>query len=170
MGKPHPTYACTWLSLFLCCNVRWLRGETICVCVCSLLRSNTPVIRSSRMFQTCGLLTQVITLYTSATVRYGEFRNLHLSRWNHWYLCTKALRFAPHKGKIFVNTSRYNDSLRAGWSSVWTPAGVRDSYILQNVQTGSADHPASCSVGTGFFPDGKAEIKNGWICTSAPPM
>jgi hypothetical protein len=42
--------------------------------------------------------------------------------------------------------------LRAGRSGVLIPAEARDFYLLQNVQTGSQDHPASTPSGTGVLP------------------
>jgi hypothetical protein len=30
--------------------------------------------------------------------------------------------------------------------------------VFQNIQTGSGAHPASCSMGTGFFPGGEAAV------------
>jgi hypothetical protein len=44
--------------------------------------------------------------------------------------------------------SRYRDLLRAGWSGVRIPLGVRLSVP---VQTGSGAHPASCAIDTGPF-------------------
>lgn len=41
--------------------------------------------------------------------------------------------------------------LRAGQSEVWSMAGARVFYCLQNVQIGSGAHPASYSIGTGGF-------------------
>jgi hypothetical protein len=43
--------------------------------------------------------------------------------------------------------SRYSD--QAGQSRVRIPVEARDFSLLQNAQTGSGVHPASCSVGTG---------------------
>jgi hypothetical protein len=45
--------------------------------------------------------------------------------------------------------------LRAGRSRVRIPAGARSFYLLRNIQTVSAAHPASNSIGTGTtFPGG----------------
>ena len=45
--------------------------------------------------------------------------------------------------------SRYSDSLRAGRSGDRIPVGARFSAP---VQTGPGAHPASCTMGTGYFP------------------
>jgi hypothetical protein len=45
--------------------------------------------------------------------------------------------------------SRYSDSLRAGRSWDRIPVGARFSAP---VQTGPGAHPASCTMGTGYFP------------------
>jgi hypothetical protein len=73
--------------------------------------------------------------------------------------------------------------LRPGRSGVRIPVAGSDFSLLQNIQSGSGAHPASCSVGTGCFlqvakrtgrevshssPSG-AEFKNEWSCTSLLP-
>jgi hypothetical protein len=45
--------------------------------------------------------------------------------------------------------------LWAGQSMVRIPAGARDFSFLQNVQTGSGFHPASCSMDTRVLSQGK---------------
>ena len=52
----------------------------------------------------------------------------------------------------------------AGRFAFRIPAGVKDFSVLQNVQTGSGSHPASCSTGTGStFPGNKAAGSWGWL-------
>jgi hypothetical protein len=46
--------------------------------------------------------------------------------------------------------------LRAGRSEVRIPVWARDFSHLQNVQTGSAVHPASCTMGTEILKAGGA--------------
>jgi hypothetical protein len=50
-------------------------------------------------------------------------------------------------------SSRYSDSLPAGRSGVRMPVGARFSAPFQRVPEA---HPASCIIGTGLFPGGKA--------------
>ena len=49
--------------------------------------------------------------------------------------------------------SRYSDWLRAGRSGDRNPVGARFSA---SAQTGPGAHPASCTMGTGFFPGAKS--------------
>jgi hypothetical protein len=49
--------------------------------------------------------------------------------------------------------SRYSDWLRTGRSGDRILVGAR---YFAYVQTGPGAHPASCTIGTGFFPGGKA--------------
>ena len=52
--------------------------------------------------------------------------------------------------------------LATGWTvRISNPGGARFSAP---VQTGSAAHPASCTMGTGSFPG----VKNGWVVTLTP--
>jgi len=44
--------------------------------------------------------------------------------------------------------SRYSDWLRAGWSGIESRLG----QDFPPVQTGTGTHPASCKMGTGYFP------------------
>jgi hypothetical protein len=43
-----------------------------------------------------------------------------------------------------------------GQTGVRKPVKEGEVSLLQNVQTNSGDHPASYSMGTGFFPEGKS--------------
>jgi hypothetical protein len=43
-----------------------------------------------------------------------------------------------------------------GQTGVRTSVKEREVSLLQNVQTHSGTHPGSCSIGTGFFPEGKS--------------
>ena len=77
--------------------------------------------------------------------------------------------------------SRYSDWLRAGRSRFRIPVRARFSAL---VQTGSGVHPASCKIGTRFFPGVKSGlgltltphtllvplVMKGQSYTSAPPM
>lgn len=45
-----------------------------------------------------------------------------------------------------------------GWSGVRIPAWTRDFYLLQNVQKGSGNHPASFSIWAGIL----SRRKSGW--------
>ena len=69
--------------------------------------------------------------------------------------------------------------LLAGSSGVRVPIGAADFSLLQNLQTGSAAHPVSYSLGTGVLSRGvkrpgryinhsssSAEVKNKWSYTS----
>ena len=58
-------------------------------------------------------------------------------------------------------SGRYSDWLRAGRSGDRIPVGVRFSAL---VQTGPGVHPASCTMGTGSFP----EVKSGRGVTLTP--
>jgi len=49
--------------------------------------------------------------------------------------------------------SRYSDSLRAGRSGDRIPVGTK---FYAPIQTGAGAHPASCTMGTGSFPEVKA--------------
>jgi len=49
--------------------------------------------------------------------------------------------------------SRYRDWLRAGWSGDRISVEARFSAP---VQTGPVAHPASCTMGTGYFPGVKS--------------
>jgi len=74
--------------------------------------------------------------------------------------------------------------LWAGQPGIRMLLGVRDFSVLQNVQTGSGAHPASCSLGTGVLswglkwlghyinhrPPSSANLKNEWSYTSSPFM
>ena len=52
-------------------------------------------------------------------------------------------------GELIHGYSSYSDSLRAGWSGDRIPVGARFSVPIQ---TGPGNHPASYTMGTGFFP------------------
>ena len=45
---------------------------------------------------------------------------------------------------------RYSDKVRAGRCGIQLPAGARDIFVLQNVQTGCEAHATSLSMGVGF--------------------
>ena len=61
--------------------------------------------------------------------------------------------------------SRYSDSLRAGRSGDRIPVGA---IFSAPVQTGSEAHPASCTMGTGFFSWGKGG--RGVVLTAHPHL
>jgi hypothetical protein len=75
-------------------------------------------------------------------------------------------------------------TLRAGRPRFRIPEGARGFCVPQNIRTVSGAHPASYSVGTGFFflgvnrpwrevdhsPPSTAELKNEWSHTSAPTV
>ena len=72
-----------------------------------------------------------------------------------------------------------------GWM-VWglNPGKGKKFSLLQNAQTGSGAQPSYYTEGTEFFftkvkqprcevdhsPPSSAEVKNGWSCTSTPPI
>jgi hypothetical protein len=60
--------------------------------------------------------------------------------------------------------SRYSDWLRAGRSGDRIPVEARFSAP---VQTCPGSHPASCTMGTGFFPGGK--MRPGRAADHSPP-
>lgn len=65
--------------------------------------------------------------------------------------------------------------LWAGCSGFHIPARAKDLSLIQNVQTGSGTHPASCSIGTGHpSPGGIADLSlpstvSNYRYTSTPP-
>ena len=102
------------------------------------------------------------TVYSSFSC--GIWSLFSLLCWNqHWW----SPVISPH-GLIFVrgilnrilcvfgNRSQnrifgIGTMLWAGRPGIWILLGVRDFSVLQNVQTGSGAHPASCSLGTGVL-------------------
>jgi hypothetical protein len=55
--------------------------------------------------------------------------------------------------------SWYSDWLQAGRSGDRIPV---EAKFFAHVQTGPGAHPASCTMGTGFFPEGKAAGARCW--------
>ena len=62
------------------------------------------------------------------------------------------IQFRSVMNNMEYNKSMYSDWLRAGRSGDGIPAGAKFSAP---VQTGPGAQPASCAMGTGFFPGGK---------------
>jgi len=74
--------------------------------------------------------------------------------------------------------------LRAGWSGFRIPIAQRDFSPVQNVQTDSGAHPASCLIATevlpreikrsghkiNLLPPSSAEVTNRWSYTSTAPL
>jgi hypothetical protein len=55
--------------------------------------------------------------------------------------------------------------LWSGQPGVQFPAGARNAWLLQNVQTSFGAHPAVCSLDTDVLPRGKAARMCGWPLT-----
>ena len=72
-----------------------------------------------------------------------------------------AVRYLFYKEGYITLRSQYSDWLRAGRSGDRIPVSARFSTL---VQTGPGAHPASCTMGTGFFPG----IKSGRGLTLTP--
>jgi len=65
-----------------------------------------------------------------------------------------------------VKRSRYSDSLRAGRSGDRLPVGTR---FTASVQTGPGAHPASYTMGTGYFPGVKQPCRDVEHPSKLPP-
>jgi hypothetical protein len=70
-----------------------------------------------------------------------------MARWRNGVtiVITENLIFVFYQDCVVDIESR----VRAGRSGVRIPAGARDLFLLQNVQTASGANPAFCSLGTG---------------------
>ena len=63
--------------------------------------------------------------------------------------------------------SRYSDWLRAGRTGDRNPVGSRFSAPIQ---TGPGAHPASCTMGTGSFPEVKSGRGVAWRNSDLSPL
>lgn len=92
---------------------------------------------------------------------------------------------SPSKDEAGIaNSAQWLDQVLDNWQlMVWWPAGARELFLLEYVQTNSGAHPPFYSVGIGrVFYAGKvveawswpltssnSEVKNEWNYTSTPP-
>ena len=140
-------------------------NERCCYCFFVL-----PLCRNEDFVYCCSaecvtLAAGVSKLYVIHLIWFRAVYSLAFSTWRHkiWpYLACTYL--TAHQARslslslwcvcvclyfVYVPTSRYSDSLRAGRSGVRIPVGARFSAP---VQTDPGAHPASCTMGTGSFP------------------
>jgi hypothetical protein len=107
----------------------------------------------------CGHLTKYIRQTgTSHSVVYGRRERplsaLYVTRWSlkkEWRIYLQYLIIIRSRGSSVSTVSDYGLDERAG---VRSPAGAKDFSSSLCVQIGSGVHPASCPMGTGFFPRG----------------
>jgi hypothetical protein len=118
--------------------------------------------------------TKSLSLYSKIT---NSILYLHLvshpkRHWTHFHV-HEPLRMEAQKKATSMSSykvfflllrlgSRYSDSLRAGRSGDRVPVGARFSAP---VQTGPGTYPASCTMGTGSFP----EVKQPGLGVDHPP-